>query len=222
MNAAASLLNDTNRTVYTYTAQLPYLKMALLELRELYELNSIPVTEKSSAVIQVDAGQTEIAFNVSPLPELPDDLVEPLQLWERTRNINPFIPMTKQDFLPHELEGIETSQFIYYVWQEQKILLLPANQNNDIKIDYIKQLFQDITDENSQINVINAQSFLQFRTAGLLAEFIERNLTSATAQNSYATGALDRAIGIGAKGKQNIVTRRRPFRSGYKRNRIII
>lgn len=224
MAGAASLLNDSNRQIYTYAAQLPYLKIALQELREHYELNSIPVTESVSSVIQINSGVTEIIYNATGTPtnpKLPDDMAEPKELWERARDINPFTPMRKVDFLPHYMEGVEIPQFLVYVWQDQKIKVFPANRNNDIKIDYVKELFQSIVDENSQINVVNAITALQFRTAGLCAEFIERNLTSATSLNNNAILALDRAEGIGIKGKQTIVTRRRPFRSGYKRNRFV-
>jgi hypothetical protein len=217
MAAAASLMNDTARTVYTYTVQIPYLRIAMNELQERYQLNAIPATQKSSVVIPVDAGETEITFNAVGSPALPDDLIEPERLWERNRNINPFVPMTKVEYLPHDMEGVPTNNFVWYVWQDQKIILLESTQDNDIKIDYIKTLFPELVDENSQINVINARTFLEYRTAGLLAEFIERNLTSSESMNAYAMLALDRALGIGAHGKQAIQTRRRPFRSGWKR-----
>lgn len=223
MDVSASLLNDTAKSVYTYTAQKPYLRLALQELREIFELNSIPVTQLTSAVIQINAGVTQILYGAAGTPtnpKIPDDMVEPGQLWERNRNINPFIPMTKKDYLPHDLEGIQTSQFVYYTWNSQIIEVLPANQNNDIKIDYVKQLFPDAgaaIDENTIINVVNAQTFLEYRTAGLCAEFIERNETSANGLNASALLAIDRATGIGSKGKQNIMTRRRPFRSAYKK-----
>jgi hypothetical protein len=215
MDGSASLLNDTAKSVYTYVAQIPYLRIALHELRELFELNSVPVTETSSVAIPVDAGQITISI-VGP-PTLPLDFVEPLQLWERNRGIDPYVPMWRKDFLPHNLEGRPTNQLMYWVWQEQMIKFLPSLQNNDVKIDYIKQLFPTIVDETSAINILNAQTFLEFRTAALCAEFIERNKTSSDAQNAYAILALDRVTGISSKGKQNIMTRRRPFRSGWKR-----
>jgi len=223
MDISASLLNDTAKTVYTYAAQLPYLRLALQELRELYELNSIPVTEQVSSVIQVNKGVTAIIYNAAGTPnnpKLPDDMVEPLQLWERQRGIDPYVPMTRKDFLPHNLEGVETNRFIYYVWQAQQIRFLPSNQDNDIKIDYIRQLFPDnpaSIDQDTQINVINAATFLEFRTAALCAEFIERNITSADSLNAQGILALERVTGISVKSKQNIMTRRRPFRSAYKR-----
>lgn len=223
MDISAALLNDTAKSVYTYAAQSPYLRLALQELREFFELNNIPVTQRSTAEIEIAAGTTVIAFNnagTPTLPKLPDDLVEPTQLWERNHGIDPYVPMSKRDYLPHDLEGVQSNQFIYYTWNSQEIEVLPANQDNDIKIDYIKQLFPDAgatVDENTNIGVINAASFLQYRTAALCAEFIERNKTSADGLNADAVLAIDRATGIGVKGKQNIFTRRRPFRAAYKK-----
>src|SRR5215831_14484186 len=194
MDVSAALLNDSAKSVYTYAAQSPYLRLALQELREIFELNNIPVTQSTSAVIQIDAGVTLILYNASGTstnPKLPDDM-----------------------------EGIQTSEFIYYTWNSQQIEVLPSTQNNDIKIDYIKQMFPNANatvDQTTQINVVNCMTFLQFRVAALCAEFIERNESTAQAQNSMAVLALDRATGIGVKGKQNIQTRRRPFRAAYKR-----
>jgi hypothetical protein len=223
MDISASLLNDTAKTVYTYVTQAPYLRLALQELRELYELNSIPVTSQTSTVIPIDAGITKIIYNAAgtpTIPKLPDDMIELVQVWERNRNIDPFIAMSKRSFLPHNREGVQTSAFIYYTWNSQQLEFLPSNQNNDIKLDYIKQMFPDagaVIDQNTIINVINAQTFLEYRTAALCAEFIERNITSANALNAMAIMGIDRATGIGIKGKQNIFTRRRPFRAAYKK-----
>lgn len=217
MDSAAALMNDSAKTVYTYSAQIPYINIALHELREEFELNSVSTVQDTSVVINMPIGSTIIAYNAIGQPTLPSDMVEPQELWERQKNTDPFIPMTKKDYLPHSLEGINTNQFIIFTWNGQRIQVLPSNQDNDIKIDYIKQLFAPVVNEASIINVINAQTFLEYRTAGLMAEFIERNITSATSHNAYAALALDRATGIKVKGKQSISTRRRPFRSAYKK-----
>lgn len=215
---SSTLLNDTARTVYTYAAVLPYLQIALQELQEHFELNSIPCTQLTSAVINMPTGTTVINYNAGPLlPELPDDMIEPSQLWERQEGIDPFVPMSRREFIPHNLEGTPTGKFSFFTWNNQKITVLPSNRDNDIKIDYIKDLFTPLVDETSVINVINASTFLEYRTAALCAEFIERNLASANGLNTYAILALDRATGIGVKGKQTILTRRRPFRAQYKK-----
>lgn len=224
MDASAALLNDKNRSVYTYADQIPYLKIALQELQEYYELNNIPATDQLSAVIQVDAGATEIAFNAAGTaadPKLPDDLIEPQKLWERTRDINPFVPMTKVDGLPQSMVGIEISQFQIYVWEANEIRFFPANANNDIKIEYIRSLFTPPTNELSLINVVNGATFLEYRNAALCAWFIGENKSRSDELNVYAGLAIDRSTGIGTKGRQATVTRRRPFRSSYKRRTYI-
>ncbi len=208
MNASSSLMNDTARSVYTYTAQLPYLRMAMDELQEYFQLHDISVTQLTSIVILIPSGTTSVNG--------PSDMIKPQIVWERASGINPFVKMTRKEYLPHYLEGTSFSQFIYYVWQNQTIQFISANRANDLKIDYIRQLFTNIVDENTQINLINAKTFLEYRTASLCAEFIERNLTSAQALNNYAILALDRTTGISIKGKQNISTRRRPFRASFK------
>lgn len=216
MDKSASLLNDTARTVYTYAAQLPYLQIAMHELQEYFQLHNIPMTEAVSAVINVPAGITEIVYVGGAYPTLPTDMIEPESVYESSEGANSYTLMTKKQFLP--VNSTPVTHFGVYTWQGQKIKLLAAAGDIDVKIDYIRELFgTPIVDETSIINVINARTFLEFRTAALCAEFIERNNTSSDALNAYGALGLDRATGISIKGTQNISTRRRPFRSAYKR-----
>lgn len=224
MDASAALLNDVAKSVYTYVAQIPYLKIALQELQEHYELNNIPSTDQLSAVIQVNSGVSAIRFNAAGTaadPKLPDDLIEPQKLWERTRDINPFVPMTKVDGLPQSMVGIEISQFQIYVWEANEVRFFPANANNDIKMEYIRSLFTLPTDEFSLINVVNGAIFLEYRTAALCAWFIGENKSRSDELNVFAGLAIDRSTGIGTKGRQATVTRRRPFGSSYKRRTFV-
>lgn len=214
MDIAASLMNDTAKQEYTYTAQLPYLKMALSDLRKSLELNNSPVTEETSAVIALNSGVEAIGFNTTPA--LPSDLIEIQKLWISPRGINQWVPMKRKDYLPHYLEGAEISEWLIWTWISNQIRFLPANADNDIKIDYIKTLFSDIMDENSQLSIINADSYLGFKTAAYLAEFIGENPTRALGLKAEALMALDIMTGIDNKGKQAITVRRRPFRSGWK------
>lgn len=215
MDKSATLLNDTAKTNYTYTVQVPYLQIALQELQEYFQLHNVPSTQLTSAVINVTAGVTEISYTT--VPSLPSDMVEIQQLWERAEGINPFVPMDKRDYLPHNSEGVLVTSFGIFVWENQAIKFLAANRDNDIKIDYIKELFTPIVDSTSAINIINSATFLEYRTAALVAEFVERNKTAADGLNGYASLAIDRATGINVKGKQSIRTRRKPFRAAYKR-----
>jgi hypothetical protein len=217
MDLAAAALNDANRTTYDYDTQIPYLKLASQELQEIFELNSLPVTERTSAAIPINAGVTKLIFDAPSQPRLPDNLIEPQELWERDRDSNPWIPMDRKDYLPHGLEGINTNMLMYWTWQNNEIKFLSSNQNNDVKIDYVGSLFPKYIREDTIIPVINGQNFLAFRTAGLIADLIENNAQRSEVNNTNATLSLDRIAGISIKGKQVIMTRRRPFRSAYKR-----
>lgn len=214
LDISAALLNDTQKQTYTYTVQLPYFQIALDELQQLFERSSISSTNETSAVIAVDAGVTAIGF--STIPVLPADLISISQMWERQRNINPFVPMGQRSFIPEYLTGELVSSFGIYAWEAQQIKLPMANRDNDIKLNYVKSLFT-IVDGNSTIDIINADPALYFRTAALCARFIGENPTRAQELDVDAERALDRIEGIENKAKQGIYTRRKPFRASYKR-----
>lgn len=216
MDSSAALLNDRALSNFTYAAQMPYLNMALRELKELCELNNIPVSNKSEIDIEVPAGSTTIEFNaLAPEPALPVDLIEPLELYERNSGTTQdFIPMTRTQFLP--TYNTQVSNLIYWSWLGQKIKLIGATNDIEVRIDYTKDIFPTIVDKDESIDMINAQSFLQYRTASLCAEFIGENKERADTLNQYSLLSLDRVLGIGIKGGQSIATRRRPFNQTHK------
>lgn len=217
MDTAAALQNDVPKAVYTYVTQIPYLNIALRELQESFELNGLSVTDAYSTAVTVPAGDSTLEFDaVAPHASLPTDLIEPITLWERTTGVNPYIPMGKVEFLPHSLEGTTLTQLSVFTWSGQRISFLPATVAIDIRMDYTRRLFVPMVDQNSSINMVNAQSFLEFRTGALLAQFIGENKSRADELNNFAVIAADRSLGIQVKGKQSIVVRRRPFRSSYK------
>ena len=218
IDMVASLQNDTAQTVYTDAACLPYLNIALDELQEQFELYNIPSTNDTSAILNVLLGTSVISFTSSPA--LPSDLIEIQQLWESPEGENKWIPMTKKEFLPHNLESGQTiSQFLIWAWVEQNIKLIAANADIDLKIDYIKSLFATpilIGAVGTDLPIINSKSYLGYRTAALCAHFIGENKSRSDELNIFAIQALDRVLGIGTKGRQSITTRRRPFMSGYR------
>lgn len=215
MDLSAALLNDAAKSDYTYAAQLPYLKIALKELREFLELNNFAVTAKKSTVITIPAGNTSIGFGT--VPALPVDLIEIQRLWESSdSNDTGWIPLGKRDVIPNHLSGIETNQFGIWAWNDNSINFPASTQINYLKIDYIKALFTNTVDENTNIGVINSDLFLIYRNAGLCAQFIGENKERSDELNSFAALSRDNILGIENKGKQSINTRRRPFRAGWK------
>jgi len=214
LDLSAALLNDTAQAVYTDSVQLPYLNIALRELQEHFELNNVPVTNRLSAALTIPIGGTTLSFVT--VPALPLDLIDIQQLWERISGSDPYTPMTRAEFLPRYMEGVTTNQFTWWTWINQTISFLPANIAIDVKLDYIASLFVTITDVNSQISVINADTFLAYRTAGLCSQFIGENPERAQELNGDAVMAIDRSTGINTKGRQAIAVRRRPFMAAYK------
>lgn len=217
MDISAALLNDRPRNLYTYEEQIPYLQIACDELQEHFQVNNIPVTNATSAEILVAAGVTEIGFpDFTPTPNLPENLIEIRQLWYSPTGLAQWIPMTRRDYLPHYISGVEIADLTYYTWNDQKLEFLPATSDNDIKLDYIETIFPPIVDENTQLAVINSKTFLEYRTAALCARFIGENPSRSDELDTFAVLGSDRTTSIGTKGRQAQPIRRRPFRASYK------
>ena len=219
MGLVASLQNDSKRRYYSDENILPYFNMVLDDLQEIYQENDIPVIEETSTTIPINAGLTTISFG--GVPALPSDLVEIKELWESIRSLNQWTPMTKQEYLPHYMEGVQFSQFLVWSWVNNQVNLFPSNQNNDIKMDYIRKVFNTpilINQVNTDLGAkfINIVSYLRNRTAAYCSMFIGENETRAKALNDLAEDALHRTLQIPIKGKQSIMTLRRPYRANYK------
>ena len=213
MDGARALLNDQDAQIYTNTNLLPYLKTAFRELRELLSESNIPVTNKTDTVLSIPASTTEITFVSTPA--LPEDLVEIQRVWFRQEDTNPWYPLTRREFIPPQLEGIEYSEFLYWAWVDNKLKLLPSNQILDLKLEYIQQLTEP-ADENSTLGIINGQTFLEYRIAGLAARYMMENTERAQDLDANTEAARSRLVNIENKARQSIYTRRRPFRAGWK------
>ncbi len=218
ISMASALMNDAAQSVYTQDKVLPYLNMALDELQETFELNNVPVTNEESAVITMPAGTHILGFNTNP--KLPQNLIEVQRLWERPEGVIPWNPMTRKEFIPRQYEDASIAQFLWWAWNDQEIRLIPSTANNDLKIDYVQDLFNtplSIDDVNINLPVINVKQFLGFQTAAFCAMYVAENETRAAALEGKAAIALGRELGIPTKGRQAITTRRQPFMGSYRR-----
>jgi len=217
MDRSAALLNDPAKTDYTYAAQLPYLNMAIDELVEsLEESNSSP-TNMTSAIISVPVGVNKITpIEHVDTPHYPIDLVEIQSVGERLAGINDvFVPLGRRDFLQ---SFPPSNTLLYWTWEDQIIKFNPngAVTSREIQLNYVRQAIAQAISETSIIGTINARSYLSYKTAALCAMFIGENETRAGILEGQAEKALERVTSISNKGRQQIVTRHRPFRSTYK------
>lgn len=195
---AAALLNDRAMQIYPFDVQIEYMNMALRDLKKLLQLNNSPVTDIKSVAILIPIGTTEISFNTAN-PTLPPDLVE-IQGVHYSSN------------------GLDDTWSIYsgWNWESNKLLLNDSNTAYYLRFQYIRDLFTDVQHEDDVIEVINSDSYLQYRTAALLAEFVGENPTRALALNFQAENAWGLMQGLDNKGKQQMYTRRLPFRNAWK------
>ena len=219
MDSSAAPLNDTALSIFTYAVQIPYLNIAQNELQEECELNNVPITNKTGAIITISQGVDNIGGTG---PALPPSLIEPLDLQERVSgNQYSFANMTRVDFLP--ANQVPTAYLMYWAWEGEIIKFIPGGSTGivDVKIHYMQSIFSTIASENDYIGMINAKTFLTYRNAALCAQFIGENETRAADLNAMAVLALNRALGISTKGRQSIFTRRRPFNAGWRSRRII-
>ena len=220
LGRSAALLNDQDRANYTDTVLLPYLNISLAELQEIFELNNIPVTSKSSSTLAVPAGTSAIGFTT--VPALPTDLVEIQELFESQTGQENWVHVTKREYLTNAILGsTPLTMFGIWAWQEQEIRVRAAVNPIDLRLDYIKFLFSELTlgQLGLQNTILNTDTFITYRVGGLASEFIDENLTRADKLNIFALSGLERSLGISIKGKQAITTRRRPFRAAFKRRR---
>ena len=211
---SATLLNDSAQASFTNAVLFPYLKIAWDELREILEEHNIEITNAVSDALSIVVGVVDIGGNTGP--PLPQNLVEIQALHERTSGTSEdYILMVKRTTLPKVVTL--TNQLVWWAYEGQKIKFVGANVDRQVKIDYISNGLPDLEAVSSPITLINAKTALEFRTAGLAAEFIGENPTRADSLNNNASGALERALNINIKSEQSIITRRRPFRANYIR-----
>jgi hypothetical protein len=213
-DASASLLNDSALSVFTYPVQLPYLNIALDELQETMEQNNISFTNSVKESVVISAGITSIGGGGLD-PTLPVGLVEIRALYERNNGSSEnFVQMRQVEFLPNI--DVLTAELIWWTWQEQIIKFIGATGDREVRIEYIKRQLGNMQNEGGMIPILNAKTFLEYRTAGLCALFIGENPERAEQLNGLAVLALDRFLSINTKGKQSFPTRRRPFMAAYR------
>ncbi len=215
MDRSAALLNDPVRTDYTYEAQLPYLNMAIDELVESLEESNSPSTNMTTSTpIVLPVGTSKIG--PTGTVSYPVDLVEIQEVGERTQGSNSgFIPLKRREFIQ---AFPAANSLIFWAWEDQFIKFNPNGslQPCEIQLKYVRQAISQAANELSIIGAINSRSFLSYKTAALCAMFIGENESRAGILEGQAEKALERLTGINNKGKQQVMTRHRPFRAAFK------
>lgn len=218
MDRAAVLMNDADKTDYTYDKLLPLLNMSIDELMEhMLEAQSSPTTA-TSAIIQVPVGFSELypVDSVNTLLRYPLDLVEIQEIGERMLGSeDQFIQMIRKEYLP-VVKPVDA--LLFWVWENQviKFNAKGATTPREVQIKYLKYDISQAVDAATKVSTINSRSYLAYKTAAFAAMFIGENPARAKVLDDAAEDALERMTGINNKGRQQIMTRHRPFRAAYK------
>ena len=217
MDRSAAFLNDPAKTDYTYAAQLPYLNTAIDELVEALEESNVSPTNQTSALITIPAGGIKVTPIEHPdVPHYPINLIEVQEIGERAAGTeDPFLPLSRREFM----KAFPVSHsLLFWCWEDQMIKFNPngANSPREIELKYVAQAIQQAVSQSSVIGTINSRSYLSYKTAALCAQFIGENESRAQLLDGKAEQALERMTGISNKGRQQFMTRHRPFRAGFK------
>lgn len=214
LDTARTLLNDDAGTLWTDAVLLPKLKEAHREMQTKLVLAGIPVIKAATAVLSVPANTTDLTSVVG----YPTDLIEPTWLKERTpgQQERDFVDMTEVADVPNLNP---TTELIYWCWIGEKILLLGAVVNRDVKIRYMKGITVPVAG-TSPIGFLFGESYLGHRTAALSASSVG-NKTAHDELTQEANMKFQEIVALNIKGGQNLPARKRPYHRGHGRSRVL-
>lgn len=208
-------LNDVNGRLFTNAVLIEPFKVAYDDLKEeLYDYN-IAVTSETSKALTINTGITDIGGPTGPA--LPRDIIVPTRCWERLAGTSDdYSEMGQFRELPKT--SMVSNDLMYWSYRNQYIQFIGASTDRDVKIDYIGDTLSLANAPEGVVNLIQAISFLAYRTGSLAADFIGEDADRAQKLGSNATNALDKLLNVQVKNEQSMPVRRRPFMSQYKRN----
>jgi hypothetical protein len=185
----------------------------------LEESNNSP-SNQTAVIILVPKGSPAILatpeIGTPTYPVYPNDLTEIQEVGERLAGTtDSFNRMTRVEYTP---TFPPTSALLYWCWEDQTIKFnsTGALTDREIQLRYVRQGVPYVANANTIITMINSRSYLSYKTAALCAMFIGENESRAKILNDQADEAMERLEGISNKGRQQIMTRHRPFRAAYK------
>jgi hypothetical protein len=152
-------------------------------------------------------------------PVLPADMLAPLRMEERPsaapnspNNSASYTPMYRtSDGLPSRTPTIYLCQ---WEWKSDKIYMIGATQNTDVRLRYLKRL-PDLLDPTDLVQIVNCADALAYYT---VMEFARpRGSPLADVYEAKGDAEVDKMTMPNVKARQRINYRRRPY-SGGNRN----
>jgi hypothetical protein len=206
MDSAAALLNDYGKEIYTYTVQLPYVKIALKDLVSDMELNESQFVEEIAYIV-IPAGNKSLGNQT--IPAYPLDFRFPLDLAERAAGSSErFQDMHETEW---EVDIIPSTYLIYWSYREGEVKFPGATRDIEIELRYTKDP-PAIQSENSVIVYGGADSLLHYKLAALLSRYVGSNETRANSLNAFYLDYLRKFLAVGVKQRHAFPISRPGFR----------
>jgi len=202
-------LTDPNKVTFTYAFQLPFLAIVWDELEEALQANGV------QDLVEMFTTPSTITTGTKEWSAQPIDLIVPLFMWERAvgGSDDSWEEMDERVVAPFE-QQVTTLEVWYF--EEGVITFRGATTNREVLLKYQRELVI-ITDENTIIPVAGVKSFLQFRTAGIIARS-RGNKSKADSLDTDAAFHLGQILASKVKNGQVTPVRPRPYGFSRRRN----
>src|SRR6185436_19474415 len=155
MSRSRAALNDRAGDLFTNEVLLPYLNNAWDELQSDLQAHGLPVTTQTSSILQIPANT--LVLNDISTPPLPDNIIEPIDLYERLPGVQNWSLMTER---PNGLfKGAPSTRLGVWRWEYYGLQFFGATQPVELLIRYTRTL-PEIVGEASPILLVGAKLFL--------------------------------------------------------------
>jgi len=159
-----SMLGDVEGELWNDDALMPFTQEAYKKAARALRSSEMGIFRKQSSSVAITAGQTTITRSGSP--QLPADLVRPIELRERASGSGFYTPMNTSDgFIPSEAPAATID---IWDWFNDTIYLHACSANRDVEIQYEADL-ATVTDVDDVILIPDALGPLSKMVASMAA-----------------------------------------------------
>lgn len=207
--------------VYTDPVLLPYLNSAYRVVQRSLAMAGqttfkvdllffvVPAVASPDPSVQVVVNEA-----TAPPNNLPVDLVEPMELWERPyvagpnqQSFSPMQDVTNSGGLP---SIVQAQALRLWEWREDGIYFIGATQDTQVRMRYRKFL-PILSDGESQVLIRNSEECMAFLTAAMASQ--ARGSPLAEKYDAAADDSLEKLVNAATRQQQRVVRRRRPYRA---------
>jgi hypothetical protein len=211
-----SLVNDVGQNWATDAILLPYINSAYRTLqRKVSNAGGTGfITDDVLLVVPLvatpDPG-TQVVINdaTNPPNQLPQNLLTPLEMWERpnlsTDEFDRMDDRTGKGGLPSRIQGFTLDE---WEWRTDGLYFVGATQDTQIRLRY-QSAFYDLVGSSDVILLRGAQECLAYMAAGLAG--MARGSPLAEQMEQLATDAQEDVIVENVRANQTRGVRRRPY-----------